>query len=155
MDNSYLALEPGDEEGLTQPLGSSITCRIALGPQQGRKAFSLQNLPPQGSLEESSTQVAKASGFLLHAGVAAARHERHKLERLCRYITRPAISERRLSLTPAGDAQERPSSRPRTATAPRMWCSNPWISWSAWRRQNRRLIENNVIRLLLLSHPLQ
>jgi len=39
MDNSYLALEPRDEAGLEQVLGSSITYRIAIGPQQGRKAF--------------------------------------------------------------------------------------------------------------------
>jgi hypothetical protein len=37
----------------------------------------------------------------LHAGVAAEAWERSKLERLCRYITRPAVSEKRLSLTPA------------------------------------------------------
>jgi hypothetical protein len=67
--------------------------------QQGRKAFSLQTLPPQCSLEESSTRVAKTSGFSLHVGVVAAAHERQKLERLCRYITRPTIAEQRLSLT--------------------------------------------------------
>ena len=47
--------------------------------------------------------MAKASGFSLHAGVAAQAWERQKLERLCRYISRPAVSEKRLSLTPAGD----------------------------------------------------
>lgn len=46
--------------------------------------------------------MAKASGFSLHAGVATATCERQKLERLCRYITRPAIAERRLSLTAQG-----------------------------------------------------
>ena len=35
-------------------------------------------------------------------GVAAATHERQKLERLCRYNTRPAIAEQRLSLTTRG-----------------------------------------------------
>jgi len=39
------------------------------------------------------------AGFSLNAGVAAKAHERKKLERLCRYITRPAVSEKRLSLT--------------------------------------------------------
>ena len=43
LDNSYLALEP-DETGLEGVLGSSITYRIAVGPQQGRKAFCLQSL---------------------------------------------------------------------------------------------------------------
>ncbi len=40
------------------------------------------------------------AGFSLHAGVAARADERKKLERLCRYISRPAMSEKRLALTP-------------------------------------------------------
>ncbi|MEI7100135.1 transposase, partial [Klebsiella pneumoniae] len=44
----------------------------------------------------------KVGGFSLHAGVAAEAHESHKLEKLCRYITRPAISEQRLSISPQG-----------------------------------------------------
>ena len=104
MDNSYLALEPADDTGLEGVLGSSITYRIAVGPQQGRMAFCLQSLPA-GSLEESNSLGARVAGFSLHAGVAAARHERRKLERLCRYITRPAIAEPRLSLTPHGNVR--------------------------------------------------
>ena len=49
--------------------------------------------------------VGKTSGFSLHAGVAAKARERDKLERLCRYITRPAVSEQRLSLTPNGNVR--------------------------------------------------
>jgi hypothetical protein len=105
LDNSYLALEPQGDTGLEGVLGSSITYRIAVGPHQGRKAFSLQTLPSAGSLEETSARVAKVAGFSLHAGVAAARHERQKLERLCRYITRPAIAEPRLSLKPTGNVR--------------------------------------------------
>ena len=45
------------------------------------------------------------SGFSLHAGVAAKAHQRQKLERLCRYISRPAVSERRLSLTSGGNVR--------------------------------------------------
>jgi hypothetical protein len=41
----------------------------------------------------------------LHAGVVAQHWERKKLERLCRYVTRPAISEKRLSITPAGNVR--------------------------------------------------
>jgi hypothetical protein len=36
-------------------------------------------------------------------GVAARTNERDKLERLCRYISRPAVSEKRLSLTANGN----------------------------------------------------
>src|SRR5210317_768621 len=53
--------------------------------------------------DDRSSQAAKASGFSLHAGVAAQARERQKLERLCRYISRPAVSEKRLSLTPSGN----------------------------------------------------
>lgn len=45
------------------------------------------------------------AGFSLHAGVAAKAHERKKLERLCRYISRLAVSEKRLSLTPNGNVR--------------------------------------------------
>jgi hypothetical protein len=52
-----------------------------------------------------NSQAAKESGFSLHAGVVAQHWERKKLERLCRYIARPAISEKRLSITPAGNVR--------------------------------------------------
>jgi hypothetical protein len=38
----------------------------------------------------------------LHAGVFANADEAEKLERLCRHISRPAISEQRLSMTDRG-----------------------------------------------------
>ena len=41
--------------------------------------------------------VGKVAGFSLHAGVAARADQRQKLERLCRYISRPTIAEQRLS----------------------------------------------------------
>jgi hypothetical protein len=43
---SYLALEPDDDNVMVQLQGHSITYRIAVGPQQGRKVFTLQTLPP-------------------------------------------------------------------------------------------------------------
>ena len=49
--------------------------------------------------------VGQVAGFSLHAGVAAKAHQRQKLERLCRYISRPAVSEQRLSLTPHGNVR--------------------------------------------------
>ena len=42
------------------------------------------------------------SGFSLHAGVATLAHQRQKLERICRYVARPAVSEKRLALTRDG-----------------------------------------------------
>jgi hypothetical protein len=41
---------------------------------------------------------AQAHGFNLHAGVRCGAHQRKELERLCRYITRPAMAnEQQLS----------------------------------------------------------
>jgi len=45
------------------------------------------------------------AGFSLHAGVAARAGERKQLERLCRYISRPAVSEKRLALTANGNVR--------------------------------------------------
>jgi hypothetical protein len=84
--------------------GSGLRYRIAIGPQQGRKVFTLQTLPDCGDDPFAST-VGKVAGFSLHAGVAARAHEREKLERLCRYIARPAVSTKRLSLTRNGQVR--------------------------------------------------
>ena len=102
-ENSYLAGDDIESGAMADVLGSSITYRIAMGPQRGRKVFTLQTLP---ACEKSSDNgVGKVAGFSLHAGVAARADERPKLERLCRYITRPAVSEKRLSLTPNGNVR--------------------------------------------------
>jgi hypothetical protein len=106
--NSYLtadAVDTVDEDPLYHLLGHSITYRIALGPQQGRKVFTLQTLPDCGSDKPGTTAVGKAAGFSLHAGVATKANERAKLERLCRYITRPAVSTKRLSLIRNGQVR--------------------------------------------------
>ena len=84
--------------------GSGLRYRIAVGPQQGRKVFTLQTLPDCRS-EFSRPQTGHSAGFSLHAGVAAKAHERAKLERLCRYIARPAVSNQRLSLTRNGQVR--------------------------------------------------
>jgi hypothetical protein len=89
-----------DAEGLANLQSHSISYRIALGAQRGRKAFTLRSLPP--STASSSERVAQAAGFSLHAGVAAEADERDKLERLCRYISRPALATERLSRTSDG-----------------------------------------------------
>jgi hypothetical protein len=103
VENSYLAGDAFEAGPMEQLLGSSITYRIAVGPQQGRKVFTLQTLPACD--EPFDAGVGKVAGFSLHAGVAAQADQRQKLERLCRYISRPAISEKRLSLTPNGNVR--------------------------------------------------
>ena len=101
-ENTWLTLEEEENDVLTQLQGASVTYRIATGPQQGRKVFTLQTLPGREDKADTNSRVANHAGFSLHAGVMAEAHQRDKLERLCRYISRPAVSEKRLALTANG-----------------------------------------------------
>jgi hypothetical protein len=138
--SSYLALEPDDDDAMAQLQGHSIPYRIAVGPQQGRKVFTLQTLPPDEDESGGSDRVAKEAGFSLHAGVSTEAHQRDKLERLCRYVTRPAVSERRLAITSNGNIRYQPWAAPLrhlTATAPRILYSSGaairrWTSSRSW-----------------------
>ena len=60
------------KEGWALPhiLGSSVSYRIAVGPQQGRKAFMIRTIRPLDRPDTGLERVAKANGFSLHAGVA-------------------------------------------------------------------------------------
>jgi hypothetical protein len=86
----------------------------------------LQTLPgDDGSLEGDA---GKVGGFSLHAGVAAEAHESHKLEKLCRYITRPAISEKRLSISSQGKVRYELKTPWRNGTTHVEWDSVDFIA---------------------------
>ena len=87
---------------MPQILGSSVSYRIAVGPQQGHKAFMIRTIRPLDSPDPGLERVAKANGFSLHAGVSCEGHQRDKRERLLQYIARPAIAVPRLSLSFTG-----------------------------------------------------
>jgi len=92
-DYLTLALEEGDEDTLQQLQGHSITYRIAMGPHMGRKVLTLQTIPAGEEEYYGTDQLGRIGGFSLHAGVAVNTRERKKLERICRYISGPALSE--------------------------------------------------------------
>jgi hypothetical protein len=50
----------------------------------------LQTIPAWED-DVSNSQIGKVAGFSLHAGVATEARQPKKLERLCRYIARPAV----------------------------------------------------------------
>ena len=99
-DLTHLSDRAGDDDAMDTLRMSSITYRIATGAHAGRKVATLQTLPADADAVHGDA--GQVGGFSLHAGVTAEAHERDKLERLCRYITRPAIAERRLSISPHG-----------------------------------------------------
>jgi hypothetical protein len=98
---SHQSREPGEDADLEALQSHSISYRIAVGPHEGRKAFALQTVPARNTAP-SKPHLATAGGFSLHAGVAVRAHDRGTLERLCRYITRPALATGRLALSPQG-----------------------------------------------------
>ncbi len=78
-------------------------------------------LASKKAVHRAVARAGQVAGFSLHAGVAAKANQREKvragtaretalgrkLERLCRYISRPPVAERRLSLTGQGKVRYR------------------------------------------------
>jgi len=60
-----------------------------------RRELARETAPPKADCAE-------LDGFSLHAGVRVAARDRGRLERLCRYLVRPPISDRRLAITDDG-----------------------------------------------------
>jgi len=83
-ESAWLDLDPAeDTDAMPQILGSSVSYRIAVGPQQGRKAFMIRTIRPLDRPDPELERVAKANGFSLHAGVSCEGHQKDKRERLC------------------------------------------------------------------------
>tara|TARA_B110000305_G_scaffold209670_1_gene242813 strand:- start:60 stop:1361 length:1302 start_codon:yes stop_codon:yes gene_type:complete len=102
-ESAWLDLDPAeDTDAMPQILGSSISYRIAVGPQQGRKAFMIRTIRPLDRPDPGLERVARANGFSLHAGISCEGIQKDKRERLCRYISRPAVAVPRLSLSSTG-----------------------------------------------------
>ncbi|MEP5609701.1 MAG: transposase, partial [Marinobacter alexandrii] len=102
-ESAWLELKPADDtDAMPHLLGSSVSYRIAVGPQQGRKAFMIRTIRPLDRPDAGLERVAKANGFSLHAGVSCEGHQKEKRERLCRYISRPTVAVPRLSLSSTG-----------------------------------------------------
>jgi len=91
-----------DDRGSAQLAGHAAFRALFLSfvPRWRLVAFTLQAVP----VREPGAKpfLASNAGFSLHAGVAVRGGDRKTLERLCRYITWPALAEGRLSLTPQG-----------------------------------------------------
>ena len=61
VENSFLSLDSADASGFEDLLGHSITYRIALGPHQGRKAFTLQTVPAVAAADDNSSLASNAA----------------------------------------------------------------------------------------------
>jgi len=104
VDSAVPDEEINQGELLPELQAASVQSRIAMGERKG------QRVRRMGAAEFTDFQAelkgplcAVTQGFSLHAEVYCAPWERDKLEKLCRYIARPAVAEERLSLRPSGD----------------------------------------------------
>ena len=102
--NSYLVFAQRQAGAVRRLFGHSMTDRIAYLPycagsaSGGAKVFTWQTVPPRARGDDSA-QAAQVAGFSRPAGAMAEPHRRDKRGRLCRYSSRPAVSEKRLALT--------------------------------------------------------
>jgi Putative transposase/Transposase zinc-binding domain len=110
QDEWYLADGVAEDTGTSalRPLQQgSIVYRIAFGPRAGRKVQTLREAMPVETDNdyESKPLCANEQGFSLHAAVRCHANERLKLERLCRYITRPALASDRVKINAKGQVE--------------------------------------------------
>jgi hypothetical protein len=77
--------------------------RIAAGLRAGRKVVTLVGQGELRKAQRTRELCANAHGFSLHAGVHFEANDRQGIEQLCRYITRPAISNERLAINREGN----------------------------------------------------
>ena len=79
---------------------ASVTHRIAFGPNTGQPVRRLKSQtslwPSEQNFKSTSTACILAGGYSVHAETAIKSHERERLEKLVRYMARPAISDERV-----------------------------------------------------------
>jgi hypothetical protein len=96
----------GDEAPVLAGLAAaSVQGTVAWGPRRGAR---LSRLGAAAEAVETPTPGrchARANGFDLHAGLVVPAGQRERLERICRYILRPPVTQERLHVT--GDGQVR------------------------------------------------
>ena len=85
---------PGVRTAAATSRPALVADRVAMGVRAGQKAFTLHGAPGS-SARRRGGGVVRAAGFSLHAGIGIEAQARGKLERLCRYVSRPAVAEER------------------------------------------------------------
>ena len=84
-------LDLGFHEPLDSPSAASIRYRIAIGPHSGNRTLTLHEPSFIRTDKPTKASTADRDGFSLNAAVSCQPYQRERLERLCRYATRPAI----------------------------------------------------------------
>lgn len=100
-DEGIAVLQESEIDEALGPLqAAACRYRIAFGPRRGRTAWAIKMAEAQP--RDGASRCVNFNGFSLHADVRCGAGQRKKLERLCRYVARPAIAEERLKLSDCG-----------------------------------------------------
>jgi hypothetical protein len=85
----------GEEARTRRPLqAAAVTYRIAPGLRAGQKVLTQRGAMPRETAARQPLY-GDIDGFSLHDALRVEAHDRMQLERLCRYITRQALSDER------------------------------------------------------------
>jgi len=113
-----------DDPLLATLMAASIRSRIATGPEAGqpwrRLGDQVEMIEPgddaDSSIDAPPSRCGRQGGMSLHADVAVPARDRRRLERLCRYVARPALASERLEAMPDGHLAYRLKTRWRDGT---------------------------------------
>lgn len=84
---------------------ASVQATVALGPHPGARLRRLGDPPEEGEAPAHDGCHARANGFDLHADLVVPAGQRDRLERMCRYVLRPPVSQERIHLTGEGQVR--------------------------------------------------
>jgi len=86
-----------EEPWLAALAAASARGRQILGPEAGRPLLRLGDRVDPEDLPTGTPLCVRVAGVSLHGAVTVPARDRRRLERLCRYVARPAISSERLT----------------------------------------------------------
>ena len=92
-------------EPLDSLSAASVRYRIAMGPHSGSRTLTLHDPSFIRTDKPQKALTTDRDGFSLNAAVSCQPYQRNRLERLCRYVTRPAICLDRLTARVDGKIQ--------------------------------------------------
>jgi hypothetical protein len=91
--------------GLAGLAAASVRGTVALGPHRGARLRRMGDPSEEGERLAPDGCHARANEFDLHAGLVVRAGQRDRLERVCRYVLRPPVSQERLHLTGEGQVR--------------------------------------------------
>jgi len=89
--------------GANQMMGGSIQNRVSFGPRQGQRPIQVGKVEEGVWSAPTGKCMSYQDGFSLHANVKIGHKNREGLERLARYVARPAYSKERVEQVKEGE----------------------------------------------------